>query len=526
MDSRMGGLPLWMHQVTNKESVFNEKEPWVSVGLMEHQKVIRFRLHGSGQLILTGDSGSMNLEANRTEYTLRWLNGRPAHVAHWVVLEEFDSFDSSKLKQAQALWLQRGINILAQASSAGDERLKALQPPSSLRIVRAPAFESEEEASAFQAQLYKDYGLRSEKEESLVESSRGQFEIVRSDREKIDGVFHSLHLLTKDGSSFELSDVEFGEGYSFHGFENRTYRGHLFVTIDRFGTLAAINLVPLESMLLGLVPAEIYPRAPIEALKTQAVTARSEILNQLGRRHLADPYHLCDEQHCAVYKGLKAETPTTQEAVESTQKEILLDQKGKLIRAAYSAVCGGHTENNEHVWGGRALPYLRGKPDAFDPIPSPTTSLTEFLQLNNAGVCHSSAFGQDGRFRWVRRFSAENMNQLTQHLGIGPLVSLSVEARGVSGRATLLKLTGERSETLVHGELVIRRLFNMLPSSMFVIHSPDETNESWEFQGGGFGHGVGLCQMGAIARAENGQLYPQILAHYFEGTQIARLNER
>ncbi|HEY8212411.1 MAG TPA: SpoIID/LytB domain-containing protein, partial [Myxococcaceae bacterium] len=245
-------------------------------------------------------------------------------------------------------------------------------------------------------------------------------------------------------------------------------------------------------------------------------------------KHLADPYLLCAEQHCAVYKGISQETPATNAAVDATRGEGLFSPGGRLVDSVYSAVCGGHTEDNDVVWGGPPNPSLRGKPDLIGPgegLPTPS-NLAAFLSTELPSADRLSSFAQPSKYRWQKRFTADELNQLTASLDVGPVQAISVVERGVSGRARLLTIAGERGATQIRGELNIRKLFGMLNSAMFLV-APERdasgTIVAWTFRGGGWGHGVGMCQTGAIGRAEAGQDYRAILRHYFNGAAPARI---
>ena len=144
-----------------------------------------------------------------------------------------------------------------------------------------------------------------------------------------------------------------------------TYGGRVYVTIDRQGSMAVVNTLPENKLLAGLIPAEIFPSAPDEALKAQAVAARGELLSKIGTRHIGDPYRLCSQTHCQVYAGAGRETARTTAAVEATRGEVLFEANGALADPVYSANCGGHTEHNENAWPDMAaLPSLRGHLDA------------------------------------------------------------------------------------------------------------------------------------------------------------------
>ena len=231
---------------------------------------------------------------------------------------------------------------------------------------------------------------------------------------------------------------------------------------------------------------------------------------------------------------MAAETPSTSAAVDATRGIALFSKDGKLVNSVYSAVCGGHTEDNDRVWDAAPDPSLRGKPDLLgSPAVFPDSSRAEsrddlaaYLATGLPAACRVSGFANSDKFRWERRFSAAEIDLLAASLGIGSIRSISVEKRGVSGRAQEVRLGGDRGLIEVRGELEIRKLFGMLNSAMFVVTEeagPDGTPAGWIFRGGGWGHGVGMCQMGAIGRALAGQDYREILAFYFNGAQPAQL---
>ena len=137
----------------------------------------------------------------------------------------------------------------------------------------------------------------------------------------------------------------------------------MYVTLDHDGSLVAANAVPEDKLLAGLVPAEMYPDAPAAALEAQAIAARTELLQKIGRRNLTDPFLLCSTQQCQVYAGAGKEDPRTTRAVEKTRGMVLLRDGGGLVDIRYSASCGGHTEDNDAIWGGEPDPSLRGRVD-------------------------------------------------------------------------------------------------------------------------------------------------------------------
>jgi len=137
-----------------------------------------------------------------------------------------------------------------------------------------------------------------------------------------------------------------------------------------------------------------------------------------------------------------------------------------------------------------------------------------------------ATLAQPGKYRWERRFTREEVDRITGALGIGAFRTITVLERGVSGRSRSIEISGSLGTVQVRGELKIRKLFGMLNSSLFLVdieRSPSGEVQALIFRGGGWGHGVGMCQLGAIGRAERGQDYKSILRHYFNGAEVFRL---
>ncbi|HYX90874.1 MAG TPA: SpoIID/LytB domain-containing protein, partial [Myxococcaceae bacterium] len=444
-----------------------------------------------------------------------------------VQLGEFAFADKDGLARAQAAWSARGVatrvhTLGSRYGIAG----KVLDNRTHLLLLDGTF--SPQDAQSRQAEILQRFGASSTIVEELRAPPSAGVQLIDEEGNVVAVGRDRIDVEALEGEAIEVRQVEFGIGYEFHGFEDRRYRGVIRFVVDRSGMLAVVNVVRLEDLLQGLVPSEIFARAHVEALKAQAVTARGEVLAKVGTRHLADPYLLCAEQHCAVYRGLSGEAAATNAAVEATRGEALFSREGRLVDSVYSALCGGYTENNENVWGGVPNPHLRGRPDLIRPsghAPTPK-DLSRFLDADLPVACRLSTLAAPGKYRWERRFTAAEVDALFADLGVGRVRALSVLERGVSGRATSMQVSGEKAAVELRGELGIRRRFRMLNSSMFeIVPEPDEQGQvvAWKFRGGGWGHGVGLCQTGAIGRAEAGQSYREILRHYFSGARVMRL---
>ena len=521
-------LPPPPGELTSKRLDFKGGSPIIPVRLMEGSTEVtlvgrgrlRFRIPGSPERTIEGPAG-MSWKARR-------VAGKPAAIVARIQIVEVPFNDKLGLAQAQQEWADRGLQVKSQvlggvygiAGKVIDNRRYVLvvdQPP-------APP----DSLAAQQAEILQKFQVRTSLLEDIKAKGSLQLELVDGTGTVAATIDGQLIAESPDGAPIEVKRVEFGVGYDFHNFEDRAYRGGLLLTADRGGKIAVVNQVDLEDLLKGLVPSEIFAKAHVEALKAQAVTARGEVLAKIGLKHLADPYLLCTEQHCAVYKGVSGEAASTNAAVEATRGEASFDANDRLVDSVYSAVCGGHTENNDIVWGGVPNASLRGRPDVLPgkPVPASPKELGKFLTTDGQYACKVSTFTQQSKFRWEKRLTAKDVDEKLASFNVGRVMAMNVTERGVSGRARLLQISGEEGATTLRGELNIRRTFGMLNSAMFELKAEKDAKgrpTTWIFTGGGWGHGVGMCQTGAIGRAEAGQTYRQILEHYFNGAQVARI---
>ncbi len=523
-------LPPPPGELTTKRVDFKGGSPLIPVRLMEGNTEVtlagrgrlRFRLPGEPEKTLEGPAGMT--------WRIRRVKGAPAVIVARIQLVEIPFNDKAGLAQAQDEWAERGLKVKAQilggvygiAGKVIDNRRYVLlvdQPPA------AP-----DSLAAQQAEMLTKYQVRTTLLEEVKTRGSVTLEVVDAEGKVLATADDRVIAESPDNAPIDVKRVEFGVGYDFHNFEDRAYRGSILLTADRVGKIAVINQVDLEDLMKGLVPSEIFAKGHIEALKAQAVTARGEVLAKIGLKHLADPYLLCTEQHCAVYRGVSGEAATTNAAVDATRGEALFDKQNRLVDSVYSAVCGGHTENNDIVWGGVPNESLRGRPDVLPGKPAGPSpnQLGKFLAADVQHACKVSSFANLAKYRWEKKFTAAEVDAKLKDFKLGHVMAMNVTERGVSGRARLLQISGEEGATTIRGELNIRRTFGMLNSAMFELKIERDAKGrpvTWVFTGGGWGHGVGMCQVGAIGRAEAGQNYREILNHYFNGAAPARIYE-
>jgi SpoIID/LytB domain protein len=323
-------------------------------------------------------------------------------------------------------------------------------------------------------------------------------------------------------SCFALFRVHVAPGYFWSEMETRSYRGEIEVRRD--GTkLAVINRVPLEEYLLSCVPAEMPASWPIEALKAQAVAARSETLSKLGR-HRSEGYDICSEQHCAVYRGIGNEQKNPSRAVTETRGEIL-SAGGKVVGAVYADNCGGWGSRPEEVWGSpmrglKAVCDLRnGGCGEWERLSVSPDTRDRFVFERPDSWCRQPDRPASA-YRWTRSYLASELSLVVNRkYKVGKLRRIAILSHTREGRVINIEVEGEDGKQVIKRDS-IRSALGGLRSNLFTVEmlpAPGDRENQFIFIGGGWGHGVGLCQTGARGLALDGKKYRDILAHYYPG---------
>jgi SpoIID/LytB domain protein len=311
--------------------------------------------------------------------------------------------------------------------------------------------------------------------------------------------------------------------------------------INSSGTLAGVNDLPIEQYLYGVVPRELGPIAfpELEAQKAQAIAARTYALSGLGKRG-HDGYDLRATTDDQVYGGFIAEHPISSAAVDATAA-IVLTYEGKLIQALYSSASGGHTADNEEAFNSNAVLYLRGVPDsergqALDHVPSIEVFRAHGNPTSLRNVRESDFESDWSRFhRWTFEWTNEQISSVISTFAqqpVGKVLAINVLGRGPSGRVTSIEYVTENG-TFTHTRDAIRSSLKFinasgvatsLPSTLFFIE-PIHDKQTQELQGfrvygGGFGHGVGMAQTGAVGMAQKKHTYEEILRHYYRDVDL------
>lgn len=352
-------------------------------------------------------------------------------------------------------------------------------------------------------------------------------------------------------AAFALDDLTIGIGFHWERKERQLFRG-AFKLLKREAGLTVINDVSLEDYVTSVVSSEMSASCPLELLKAHAVISRSwlkfpqahqsrsrpeshdshEMVRWYGREAHTD-FDVCADDHCQRYQGItKAFSPTAAEAVRATAGQFLRYQGG-ICDARFSKCCGGITERYATAWEDEQIPYLESVYDgsAASSAYSPET----WIRSTPPAYCNTDdsellsrilpGFDQETRdfYRWRVVYTPQHLADLIRSklaLDLGPIHDLQALGRGASGRIYRLKITGQRNHIIIGKELEIRRALSTthLYSSAFVV---ERDAGRIVLRGAGWGHGVGLCQIGAAVMANAGHTYTEILRHYYRGTTIS-----
>lgn len=379
-----------------------------------------------------------------------------------------------------------------------------------------------------------------------------------------------------DSCRFTVHGVTIGIGFHWERAESQQFQGSLKLEANA-AALTLINELPLEAYLVSVISSEMSASCPAEFLRVHAVVSRSWLLAQLEKRGTArtqqaaspqpglaeeelirwydreshNDFDVCADDHCQRYQGIsKAFSGGAFDAVHDTRGKVLT-YGGDICDARYSKCCGGMSENYSAVWEDQDVPYLKqiydgpgSEPPGYRLPLSVDANAEDWIASSPLAYCGMPTsdllarvlpgFDQETRdfYRWRVDYSQEELSQmLGARLGLelGRVHSLMPLERGESGRIVKLRITAEKRTLIIGKELEIRRALSRshLYSSAFVVQPTPDSSGSFPPRftliGAGWGHGVGLCQIGAAVMADLGHAYEDILAHYFRDTAIKGL---
>ncbi len=532
--------PRRMERVRKRE--LTGPDPIVRIGVMEEYDRIDFSLEGAFDLFdLEGNLIREELEADRRWHVSpdRTNEARAVYSVLTTAFAQRDSADHLRRILSQKNHPARVVEVGEEIYIAG----KLISNNIKYRVL-VGRFPTEREARKHLDAFREDFAPRVVRQ--VIRPTTGTVELYNDGFSFDQLIENGFRLVPKnDSSQVTLYAVREGTGFHWEREVDRTYPGVIEVRLDHRALLMALNELPLETYLKGVVPAEMPASYPFDALKAQAIAARSEVLSKIGVKHLNDPFDLCGMVHCQAYTGCSHMHKRASEAVEATRGQVLM-MNGRVAEAVFHACCGGHTEDKVNVWNPPDAPHLKGGYDAPSDF-----KLSENLDLTQEGDvekwvdseppmwCNVAAHQglpeilarSEKYFRWHVSYSHRELEEIIRRKSgedIGTLLDIIPLKRGVSGRLMEIEIQGTHRNLLVQRELNIRRILSpsYLYSACFTIEIDTTENGqpvNFHFHGAGWGHGVGMCQVGAGVMAAEGKGYKQILRHYYPGTTVEKV---
>ena len=353
--------------------------------------------------------------------------------------------------------------------------------------------------------------------------------------------------------TFVLHNVRIGIGFHWDQTEDEEFEGELEILHNADGTETAINIIDLESYISCVICSEMSADSPLELLKAHAVISRSWVLRNIGHTGHVE-YDVCADDHCQRYNGIRRRSALALQAVEETKGEVLsfspqdglsahsavLQQptfrwrsglsakRSSICDCRYHKCCGGRTEIYSTCWEDKDYPYLQSvecpycNPSAEGSPSAQRSYSTAVLQGKARSYVNDYDRSTVNYHDWVVEYTQEELSAIVREktgVDFGLITDLIPLHRGVSGRIDRLEIVGTKHREVIGKELRIRQALSKttLYSSWFEI----EKLAKFRLRGHGWGHGVGLCQIGAATMAQQGFTYHQILAHYYRNTEIA-----
>ncbi|MGE5394011.1 MAG: SpoIID/LytB domain-containing protein [Candidatus Saccharibacteria bacterium] len=373
-------------------------------------------------------------------------------------------------------------------------------------------------------------------------------------------------------ASFELNDVVIGINFHWQRKEDQQFKGSLKIIVED-EKLRAINIIPLEDYLVSVISSEMSATSSLELLKAHAITSRSWLLAQIEKskqfqepgkghnpititpeeyirwydREEHENFDVCADDHCQRYQGItRQSTPLVEQAIAETRGMLLMNEDS-ICDARYSKSCGGMTETFENVWEPEEHPYLQSvvdnafMPDGYDADLTDEEASERWIRNSPDAFCNTNDreilrqvlndYDQETKdfYRWKLSYKQDVLAELIARKSgkdFGAIVDLIPVERGKSGRLNKLKIVGTKLTLIIGKELEIRKTLSEshLYSSAFVIDKHNVVNNIPQeiiLTGAGWGHGVGLCQIGAAMMGAKGYKYDEILMHYFPGARIS-----
>lgn len=511
-----------------------EGDPIIRVGIIEGRDKVVFTPDRAIRVLPLGEGGPEVELPGQVRYTVEVSQSQPGTYKHFVVVHRLPVAERKAAQSVVQTWTQRGYlpevfevgGLFAVSGKVFDSRTI---------LVGVGGTKTRSEANAIRSKLESEFGVEASIHSEISKFPSAMITLQGDGMQMKIRAREVLQIAPRAGEenaiTYTIPDIQKSYGA---GLETRKYTGSLIFAPDYEGKLVGMVSLGAERLLKGVVPAEMYASAPDDALRAQAVAARNNIFSAIGVRNLADPFMLRGDVMDQVYGGVGVENARTNKAVDATRGRVMFHGQ-KIIEAVYSSNAGGFTESNENVWDMEPRPWLRGKPDLLGSVPDAfkdgiaDAEVKDFLKAKVSSPSSVASVSSAKLFRWTKTVEPSVVEAWLKEnkRNVGEIQDVKILSRGISGRVMRLEVTGSKGKTVVERELNARRLFGGLRSGLFVMEIVRQGSKivRFEFEGAGFGHGVGMCQTGAIGLAESKKGYDEILRHYYSGIQIVKLYE-
>ena len=321
--------------------------------------------------------------------------------------------------------------------------------------------------------------------------------------------------------TFILKNVRIGIGFHWDRHEDQEFAGSLEIRDNADGTQTAINTIDLEDYLCSVISSEMNANSPMELLKAHAVISRSWAIRAMQKPN-HEGYHVCADDHCQRYEGLRRMNERAVETVNATRGQVLM-YGDEICDCRYYKCCGGRTEIWRTCWEDIDVPYIQSVECNYCDLTSHSKAVSRLTSILNDYDQETKDFRD-----WKVTYTAEELSEIIREksgIDFGEIIDLIPLHRGMSGRIDSLKIVGTKHTEIIGKELKIRLWISRtcLYSSWFEVEKTITNNQSpitFTLSGHGWGHGAGLCQIGAAVMASEGMKYEEILSYYYHNTQL------
>ena len=520
----------------------SEYGPDIRVGILQEQDTVRLDL--SGEYVVTDANGTKLGTLNGSQLEMMCELAKPAELTWHLVAgkatspEAAEAFAVPEAPEKLSPWQTEELGVGLNSEATAVEYWRCSRPFASkaaVEAIRAKLPNNERLACMARRVQAPEGTVVLKHRDTCMCDKRKTLETLRG-----NGMLRFAPV-DADNNRVKVYDVIVGIEYHWRHLENHRFRGAIEVRVGNDGKLAVVNELPVEQYLFSVNSSEMMSVMPDALLEAQTVAARNTVFATMDKHHHADDFHICADDHCQCYRGSSRETTDSRRLTMSTFAQVLVHNK-EICDCRYSKSCGGLMESMDSCWHEDPRGYLPSGRDCED-----ATAVEEFYPCNTEAKAEKYLHAKpkcwcnttEGDvpaylmytapyFRWTVKYGREELEQhISRFVGtpIGELKAIEPVKRGDSARLEYIRVIAANGEWVIGKEFNIRKALSatFLYSSAFVPeYDRDAEGRITEIRlvGGGWGHGAGLCQIGATMMAYKGKSFKEILFHYFPNSNL------